>query len=171
MNRTMNMSDQSACLYPTRIDLPAETRLYLVQMLNRTLACTVDLRSQVRQATWNTKGKEAAILQNLFAALGVELENYADVVAERVAVLGGVAMATIRTVASASLLPEYPVNLVHGQAHVLALTERFAAYTKTLRSAVTSSLDVEDAVTAALYTEILRRVEKQLWTLESYLHQ
>ena len=167
----MSMSDQSACLYPTHIDLPAETRLYLVQMLNRTLAGTLDLRSQVRQATWNTKGKEAAVLQNLFAALGVELENYADAVAERVAVLGGVAMATIRTVASVSMLPEYPENLVHGQAHVLALTERFAVYTKTLRSAVTSSLDVEDAVTAALYTEILRRVEKQLWTLESYLHQ
>ncbi len=167
----MNTTDQAARLYPTRLDLPAEVRLYLIQMLNLTLACTVDLRSQVKQALWNTKGKEAAALQSQFAALSVELESYADAVAERVAVLGGVVLRTVRTAASCSMLLEYPDNLVHGQAHVLAVAERLADYAKAIRDGVTSSLDVEDAVTAALYTEILQRAEKQLWLLETYLHQ
>jgi DNA-binding ferritin-like protein len=29
---------------------------------------------------------------------------------------------------------------------------------------------VEDAVTAALYTDIARGIEKRLWFLEAYLH-
>lgn len=166
----MSLSSEPMLLYPTRIDLPEEVRSYLVQMLNLALAYSVDLRSQVKQAMWNTKGKEAAILQNLLHTLGVELEDYADSMAERIAVLGGIVMGTVRTAATCSLLPEYPDNLVNAQAHALMVTERLAVYAKVIRGGVTSSQDVEDAVTAALCTEILRRIEKQLWTLETYLH-
>jgi starvation-inducible DNA-binding protein len=166
----LSINGQPPHLYSTRIDLPEEVRLSLVQMLNLALAYSVDLCSQVKQAMWNTKGKEAAIVQNLLNTLGVELEDYADGMAERIAVLGGIVMGTVRTAATCSLLPEYPDNLVNAQAHALMVTERLAVYAKVIRGGVTASQDVEDAVTAVLYTEILRRVEKQLWTLETYLH-
>lgn len=46
----MSTNDHTPILHPSRINLPQEIRLYMVQLSNRTLACTVDLRSQVRQA-------------------------------------------------------------------------------------------------------------------------
>jgi starvation-inducible DNA-binding protein len=140
-------------------------------MLNLTLASTVDMRSQVKQALWNCKGREAVTLQSLFVTLGVEFEDYATAIAERIAVLGGEVRGTVRMVSSCSMLQEYPDNLIDGQAHVCALTERLAKYAKAIRGGATSSQDVEDAGTAAVYTEILRRVEKQLGAFEALLYQ
>src|ERR1700752_195588 len=124
----MNNSDHAPALRPTRIDMPPEIRLDMITLLNQTLACTVDLRSQVKQACWNVKGKDFAPLHALFALTVTELEAYSDLVAERIAVLGGVVMGTARTAATQSRLPEYPSEIVEGNSHVLALAERFAHY-------------------------------------------
>lgn len=78
----MSQSDQPPGLYVTRIDIPLEVRTYLITLLNQTLASTVDLRSHVKQALWNVKGKDFAQLQVLFATMATELDAYTDLVAE-----------------------------------------------------------------------------------------
>ena len=45
----MSQSDDNQILYAVRIDIPPEIRLYVIQLLQQTLACTVDLRSQIKQ--------------------------------------------------------------------------------------------------------------------------
>jgi starvation-inducible DNA-binding protein len=59
---------------------------------------------------------------------------------------------------------------VEGDAHVLALAERFAYYATTLREGIALATDVEDAGSAALYTDLSRKVDKQIWVLEAHLH-
>jgi hypothetical protein len=54
---------------------------------------------------------------------------------------------------------------------LLALAERFAFYATALRACISHATDVEDAGSAAVYTDISRGVEKQLWFLEVHLHQ
>jgi starvation-inducible DNA-binding protein len=166
----MSSSDYTQVLQPSRINMPLEIRLYVVQMLNQILACTVDLRSQVKQACWNVKGKDFSPLHALFATIVTELEAYTDLVAERIAVLGGVVLGTARTAATQSRLPEYPSETVEGNAHVLALAERFAHYATTLRDGISHAADVEDADTAAICTDISRGVDKRLWVLEAHLY-
>jgi starvation-inducible DNA-binding protein len=166
----MSTNEHTQVLHPSRIDLSPEIRLYMVQLLNQTLACTVDLRSQVRQACWNVKGKDFSLLHPLFATIVIELAAYTDLVAERIVVLGGVVMGTARTAARQSKLPEYPDALVEGDAHVLALAERFARYATMLREGIALAADVEDAGSAALYTDLSRKVDKQIWILEAHLH-
>jgi DNA-binding ferritin-like protein len=92
-------------------------------------------------------------LQALFATMATELAAYADMVAERIAVLGGVARGTARTAATQSTLLEYPSDLIEGSAHVLALAERFASYSTALRTSMKHAMDVEDVGSAALYTD------------------
>ena len=167
----MSDRDGHPVLHPTRIDIPVEIRLYLVTLLNQTLACTVDLRSQVKQASWNVKGKEGSQLQALFETIATELDAYADLMAERLVVLGGVALGTARTAAAQSTLPEYPGDIAAGDAHVLALAERFAHYTTAVRDAIAHAADVGDADTAAVYTDISRGVDKRLQGLEAHLHR
>jgi starvation-inducible DNA-binding protein len=149
---------------------PPEIRLYVIQLLNQTLACTVDLHSQVKQACWNVKGKDFASLHALFATMATELAAYTDLVAERIAMLGGVALGTARTAALQSRLGEYPGAVMDGNAHVLALAERFAQYATALRDDIALAADVEDAGSAALYTDISRGVDKRLWFLEAHLY-
>ena len=67
--RDMSDTEHHQVLHPTRIDIPQEIRLFLIRQLNQTLACTADLRSQVKQAAWNVKGKEYSQLQALFRVI------------------------------------------------------------------------------------------------------
>ena len=78
----MNQSDASV-LHPTRIDMPLEIRLSVLTLLQQTLACTVVLRSHVKQAFWNVKGEDFFPLQALFATIATELDGYTDLVADR----------------------------------------------------------------------------------------
>jgi starvation-inducible DNA-binding protein len=166
----MSQSDDNQFLYAVRIDIPPEIRLYVIQLLQQTLVGTVDLRSQVKQACWNVKGHDLVLLHALFATMATELDAYTDLVAERLVVLGGVARGTARTAATYSTLPEYPGAIMDGDAHVRALTECFASYATALRADIAHATEVEDAGSAALYTEISRGVDKRLWFLEAYLH-
>jgi starvation-inducible DNA-binding protein len=166
----MNQSDDNQFLYSVRIDIPPEIRLYVIQLLQQTLACTVDLRSQLKQACWNVKGHDLVLLQALFATMATELDAHTDLVAERLVVLGGVARGTVRTAATHSRLPEYPGALMDGDAHVRALTECFASYATALRADIAHATEVEDAGSAALYTDISRGVDQRLGFLDAYLH-
>jgi starvation-inducible DNA-binding protein len=116
------------------------------------------------------KGKDGSQLQALFAATATELEAHADLLAERLVVLGGVALGTARRASTQSPLPEYPGDLAQGHAHALALAERFALYTAAMRGGIVHATDVGDAATAAVYTDISRGVDQRLQVLEAYLH-
>src|SRR5215510_13226806 len=107
----MNHRDDHPFLHPTRIDIPLEIRLYLITLLNQTLACTVDLWSQVKQASWNVRGEDFSQLQDLFKIMATELHAHADLIAERLVVLGGMALGTARTAAAQSTLREYPGDI------------------------------------------------------------
>ena len=47
---------------------------------------------------------------------------------------------------------------------------RFAYSATLMRNGITLAADVEDTGSAAVYTEISRGVDKQLWILEAWLH-
>ncbi len=161
-------STQSA-FYPTRIDLPLDTRQSVVAMLNSTLAATTDLRTQTKQAHWNVKGKDFYQLHLLFDEMAGELEEFSDMVAERVTALAGTAMGTVRAAASASILPEYDFDAVGGMEHVAALADRYAAYAKHLRESIDQADGLGDQDTNDLYVEISRTIDKRLWFLEAHL--
>jgi DNA-binding ferritin-like protein len=91
-----------------------------IALLNQTLACTVDVRFQVKHAAWNVKGHVFVQLRALFETIVLALNVHIDLVAARIAMLGGVVRGTVRTAATPSTLPEYPGDLVTGDAHVLA---------------------------------------------------
>jgi starvation-inducible DNA-binding protein len=167
----MSKSDQHPFLHLTRIDIPLEIRAYLITLLNQTLACTVDLRSQVKHAAWNVKGNAFIQLRALFDVIAIELDAHSNLVAERITVLGGMVQGTVRTAATQSILPEYPGDLVEGDAHVLALAERLAHYATAIRADIEHAADVEDAATANVYTDIARGIDQRLSFLETHLYQ
>jgi len=154
----MSQSDNHQVLYLVRIDIPLEICLYVIQQ-QQTLACTADLRSQIKQPGWNVKGHDLVLLHALCTRMATELEGYTDLVAEHLVVLGGMARGTIRTAARHSTLPEYPGALMDGDAHVRALAERFGPYATGLRADIAHAAEVAEAGSAALYTDIARGVD------------
>jgi starvation-inducible DNA-binding protein len=156
-------------LHATRIDLPVKMRSKAISLLNQTLADTLDLKSQVKQAHWNVKGPHFYQLHLLFDEIATELENYGDMVAERITSLGGTALGTVRVAAEVSKLDEYPLDIIDGPDHVEALSDRLSQYGKDIRENIDECADLKDATTADLYTEISRDIDKRLWFLEAHL--
>jgi starvation-inducible DNA-binding protein len=155
--------------YSTRIDIAAEVRYQIIDLLNKTLAASLDLKTQIKQAHWNVKGANFVQLHELFDLMSTEMEGYVDMVAERVTALGGIAFGTARVAASASILPEYPLDAVDGVEHLTALADRYALYGKHVREAIDTTGGLGDADTADLYTEVSRDIDKRLWFLEAHL--
>jgi starvation-inducible DNA-binding protein len=155
--------------FRTHIDIPAERRERLVEMLNQSLADTMDLMTQAKQAHWNVKGKDFYQLHLLFDEIAEELDGFVDKLAERATSLGGYAKGTARMAAEHTQLPEYPVDVTDGMEHVAALVDRFAIYTSHVRSAIDRSAELGDQATSDLYAEVTRTVDKRLWFLEAHL--
>ena len=97
-----------------------------------------------------------------------EIEEYVDEIAERAVVLGGTAYGTARVAAGKSRLPEYPLDISSGHAHVGALSGALAKFGKTSRAAIDAAAALGDADTADLFTEVSRGVDKLLWKVEAH---
>lgn len=156
-------------LYPTKNDLPEATRSKVIALCNARLADAVDLQTQVKQAHWNVKGPDFISLHELFDKINEDVEEYVDLTAERVVQLGGTAEGTARLAVKSSKLPEYPLDLAAGHAHVDALSTVLAAYGKLARAAIDEADKLGDKDSADIFTEISRGVDKWLWFLEAHL--
>ncbi len=155
-------------LYPTKNDLPEATRLEAVGLLNQRLADCIDLQTQCKQAHWNVKGPTFIALHKLFDEINEEVEEYVDLLAERVVQLGGVAEGTVGVVAERSTLVDYPLGLSTGAEHVAALSDALSMFGRTVRVGIEEMNELEDADSADILTEISRGVDKWLWFVEAH---
>src|SRR5579864_2113193 len=130
----------------TRNDLGVEVREKATALLNQHLADATDLYSQTKQAHWNVKGMQFSQLHELFDTLADSVEEFVDLIAERVTSLGGVACGTVRLSAAASRLPEYPLDARNGRQHLEALAVRFS----TLAASSRAAIDAANAIPARI---------------------
>jgi starvation-inducible DNA-binding protein len=152
-----------------RIDMKQKLRERMIDLLNRQLADTLDLYTQVKQAHWNVKGANFIALHELFDKLAEDLEEPVDDIAERITALGGVARGTARIAAQDSRLPEFPHGRIAGLDAVALLADRYAALAASTRAAIESAAKEGDADTSDLFTGISRGLDKALWFLEAHL--
>ncbi|NDJ52111.1 MAG: DNA starvation/stationary phase protection protein Dps [Chloroflexi bacterium] len=165
------MATPTSTSFQTQIDIPEESRAEIVTLLNQALANTFDLYSQTKQAHWNVKGMHFIALHQLFDQLADGIFPYADMLAERVTALGGMALGTARMAAEASSLPPYPVETVEGEELVRVLIDRYSAYTAMTRAAVDKTEDLNDMASSDLFVEITREADKFLYFLEAHIQQ
>ncbi len=159
---------ESGRLFPTKNDLPEATRARVADLLNQRLADCIDLRTQCKQAHWNVKGPSFIALHKLFDDVNQDVEEYVDLLAERVVQLGGTAQGTARMAAGRSTLEEYPQAIASGEEHVDALSSALAGFGRGTRKAIDQVDQLEDADTVDILTEISRGTDKWLWFVEAH---
>ena len=156
-------------LHPTKNDLPEATRIEVVDLLNQRLASCIDLQTQCKQAHWNVKGATFIALHKLFDEINGAVEEYVDLIAERVVQLGGVAEGTIGIVAERSTLIDYPLALTTGFEHAAALSDALSEFGRSARIGIEEMNDLTDAGSADILTEISRGIDQWLWFVEAHL--
>ncbi len=155
-------------MYQTENDIPEQRRSELNALMNQQLAAAVDLQSQLKQAHWNVKGPHFIGLHELFDQIDEAVEGYADLIAERVVQLGGIAEGTARVAAERSRLEEYPLDIADGHAHVEAVAKALSTFGHEARKMIDEADELEDADTADIFTEISRGIDKWLWFVEAH---
>ncbi len=156
-------------MHNTKNNLPEGTRKEAVEILNARLADVIDLKTQAKQAHWNVKGAHFIGLHELFDQVSIAAEAHTDLIAERITALGGTAFGTARIVAQNSSLPEYPLEIVDGTAHVEALSTALADFGKKTRTNIDDADELDDKDTADLFTEVSREIDKLLWFVEAHI--
>jgi len=114
------------------------------------------------------KGPSFIALHKLFDDINEDVEEYVDLLAERVVQLGGIAEGTIGAVNERSTLIDYPLGIATGGEHVAALSDALAMFGRTVRVGIEEMNDLNDADSADILTEISRGVDKWLWFVEAH---
>ena len=155
-------------MHKTRNDLCEDVRKLAIGLLNARLSDGVDLHYQAKQAHWNVKGPSFIALHELFDKIAATVEDHNDLMAERIAALGGIAEGTVAVAAKQSRLSPYPMNIITGREHVEAVSSAFATFGQSVRKAIDEATGFGDADTADLFTEISRETDKSLWLVEAH---
>ena len=141
----------------------------VLAMLAARLADTIDLALIAKQAHWNVKGATFIAVHEMLDDLRKDVDEYVDTIAERMSALGASPQGTVQAVAEKSSLPPYPTDLRRIEDHLRALVERYRAVADAVRRDVDSTGAAGDALTADVFTEVGRGLDKWLWMLESHL--
>lgn len=159
---------QEPRFYKTRTELPDETRIQLVELLNQSLADTIDLNSQVLQAIWYVRGIDFYQFYLLFSEISGQLEDQIGLLVERISALASTPLITVRIAAQCSQLSEFPFDAATADEILQALTQQFFCHSKFVRLGISQVSDLGDAATAHIYMQIACTVDQHLWLLESH---
>lgn len=113
---------QKSKMYKNRVALPDDVKQKTVDVMNVTLAASLDMYSQAKFAHWNVKGLNFYQLHLVFDATAKVIFKQIDPIAERITQLGGVASGTVRQSAESSVIPAYNTKAVAGKAQGLLPT-------------------------------------------------
>lgn len=153
-------------MYKSSVGVPETNRQAIIALLNARLADAIDLFTQVKWAHWNLKGMHFIQLHELFDSIAERVESQTDTIAERIAALGGIANGTAREVAARSGLKEADLAASDGASQLRWLVHNAAHHANALRQAVNESDDLDDKITADLFTSVTRDLDKDLWFLD-----
>jgi starvation-inducible DNA-binding protein len=156
-------------LHPTRIDIPLETRVKVIDELGVLLASCADAYSQIKQSHWNIKGSRFQMLHELFDKIADPFPGYVDAIAERITALGGTAMGTVRMAAMSSVLPEFPYTEFSEEVYLDAVANLLAILTKAFREKGNMIKEAGDPTTENYLLETAMEIDKLLYFVESHL--
>lgn len=165
-----NRNDGHNMTLPIRIQpnigLDEDARISLIEILNHTLANEAVLSVKTRSAHWNVSGEGFLELRIFFNSQYEQLNQISDEIAERVRILGGVAIGSLQEFIQYSRLNEQSGRV----SDIVDLLADHETLTRYLREDARKCTDeYEDEGTFDLLVSVMRLHEKMAWILRSYI--
>jgi starvation-inducible DNA-binding protein len=126
------------------------------------------MRNHATKNNLKSNAKQVAIELD---GLRTEIDDHVDTMAERVVQLGGTALGTTQTVASATTLAPYPTDIYAIKDHLAALIDRYAACANAVRQNIDDADEAGDVDSADIFTAVSRSLDKALWFLEAHVQE
>jgi starvation-inducible DNA-binding protein len=152
------------------LGLPVETREEMARLLNQILADTMTLRDLYKKSHWQVSGPTFYQLHLLFDKHYTEQIELVDEVAERIQVLGGIAIAMAHDVAETTRIDRPPRGREEVPVQISRLLEAHEIIIKEVRASARQAAEMgDDGTNDLLVSEVLRTNEFQVWFLSEHL--
>jgi starvation-inducible DNA-binding protein len=152
------------------IVLSHEARLLSCQLLNQILADSLILYSLYKKHHWQMRGPTFEQLHLLLDKHAGEQLELIDTLAERVQMLGGVAIAEMRHVAAVTTIERAPDGVEEVGAMLARLLSAHEAIITAVRDAIEQTAQNGDGGSNDLLMgDVLRTHEQQVWFLAEHL--
>jgi starvation-inducible DNA-binding protein len=159
-------------LQPVAIGLSAEVRHRSVSALNRILAHSMALRDLYKKAHWQTSGAAFYGLHLMFDKHYEQQLELIDSLAERVQILGGVALATAHDVVQESRLARAPSGAQAPTEQLRGLRDAHEFLLNEARPLAREAAEHNDDGTNDLFVGgVIRTNEFQAWFVNEHLVQ
>ena len=141
-----------------------------VALLNQCLADTITLRDMYKKHHWQVVGPTFNQLHLMYDQHFLAQVELVDIVAERIQLLGGIAIAMAADVAETTKIPRPPRGREPAAVQIKRLAEAHEQIIIATREAADKANDVGDPGTNdVLVSNILRTNELQVWFLTEHL--
>jgi starvation-inducible DNA-binding protein len=165
-NRNDGHNTKLQVLIQPNIGLDSDVRHSVVEILNHTLANEAVLTVKTRNAHWNVSGAGFFELYILFDSQYEQLNDISDEIAERVRMLGGIAIGSLQEFIYYTRIQEQP-GVVPDILRLIADHEATIRYLR--EDARKCTEEYEDEGTFELLVSVMRLHEKMAWILRSYI--
>ena len=141
-----------------------------VENLNQLLADTMTLRDLYKKHHWQVAGPTFYQLHLLFDKHYDEQNELADVIAERIQLLGGISIAMAHDVAETSLIPRVPRGREEVPVQISRLLHAHEIVLKEARTmARLAAQGGDDGTNDLMVSDVIRRNELQVWFVAEHV--
>jgi starvation-inducible DNA-binding protein len=152
------------------IGLDEQTRQESVTMLNQLLADTITLRDMYKKHHWQVVGPTFYQLHLLFDKHYEEQAVLVDAIAERIQILGGVAVAMAHDVAELSSIPRVPRDREEAPVQVSRLLDAHQRILKNCHDyAEKADESGDDGSNDLIVSQLVRTNEMQVWFVSEHV--
>lgn len=152
------------------IGLDEKTRQESVDGLNQLLADTITLRDMYKKHHWQVVGPTFYQLHLLYDKHYEEQAELVDAIAERIQILGGVAVAMAADVAELSSIPRVPRDREEAPIQVSRLLDAHQRLLKLCHDYADKSADSgDDGTNDLIVSQLVRTNEMQVWFVSEHI--
>jgi starvation-inducible DNA-binding protein len=152
------------------IGLDQETRRKSVTMLNQLLADTITLRDMYKKHHWQVVGPTFYQLHLMYDKHYEEQAELVDLIAERIQILGGVAVAMAHDVAELSSIPRVPRDREEAPIQVSRLLEAHQIMLKNSHDYAKKADEAgDDGTNDLVVSNVMRTNEMQVWFVAEHV--
>ncbi|UOG73167.1 DNA starvation/stationary phase protection protein [Hymenobacter tibetensis] len=152
------------------IGLDTNTRQQSVTNLNQLLADTITLRDLYKKHHWQVVGPTFYQLHLLYDKHYEEQSGLVDIIAERIQILGGVAVAMAHDVAELTSIPRPPRDREEAPVQVSRLLEAHQIILKNCHEFAKTAADAgDDGTNDVVVSDVMRTNELQVWFVSEHV--
>ncbi|GAB3835776.1 Dps family protein [Hymenobacter jeollabukensis] len=152
------------------IGLSEQVRQESVTMLNQLLADTITLRDMYKKHHWQVVGPTFYQLHLLYDKHYEEQSELVDTIAERIQILGGVAIAMAADVAELTSIPRPPKDREEAPVQVSRLLEAHQIMLKNCHDFAKRADDSgDDGTNDLVVSDVMRANEMQVWFVSEHV--